>query len=188
MATTRFADHLLKGTTGARPAASSVPAGTLYASSDDGNIYQSDGSSWGTWLAAPTTPATASLTTPGATTTVTGQTRNYTAAATLAFGDPVYLNGSGQAAKADATSAGKFPAVGVAAAAISSSASGAILLRGIARNDSWTWTVGGLVYLGSSALTQTIPSATDNAIQVIGVAESATLVYVTPDLTYATHT
>jgi len=51
--TTRYADHVLSGTTAARPAASSVPAGTLYASSTDGVIYQSSGSAWGTWLAAP---------------------------------------------------------------------------------------------------------------------------------------
>jgi hypothetical protein len=51
--TTRYADHVLSGTTAARPAASSVPAGTLYASSTDGVIYQSTGSAWGTWLAAP---------------------------------------------------------------------------------------------------------------------------------------
>jgi hypothetical protein len=52
MATSRFADHILSGTTAARPAASSVPVGTLYASSDDGNTYQSTGSAWGVWLAA----------------------------------------------------------------------------------------------------------------------------------------
>lgn len=57
---TRYADHVLTGTLAARPAASAVPTGTLYASSTDGTIYQSSGSSWGTWLAAPTTgiPAT----------------------------------------------------------------------------------------------------------------------------------
>src|SRR5262245_31721063 len=49
----RFADHILSGTTAARPAATAVPAGTIYASSTDGVIYQSSGSSWGTWLAAP---------------------------------------------------------------------------------------------------------------------------------------
>jgi hypothetical protein len=54
VATTRFADHLLTGTLSGRPAASSVPVGTLYAASDDGNVYQSSGSAWGTWLAAPT--------------------------------------------------------------------------------------------------------------------------------------
>jgi hypothetical protein len=61
MATTRFADHLLYGTTAARPAASSVPVGTLYASSDDGNVYQSTGSSWGTWLAGAAAGIPASL-------------------------------------------------------------------------------------------------------------------------------
>src|SRR5262245_9221450 len=52
MATTRFADHLLVGTFAARPAASSVPEGTLYATSDTGVVYQSTGGSWGTWLGA----------------------------------------------------------------------------------------------------------------------------------------
>jgi hypothetical protein len=52
--TTRYADHVLTGTTAARPAATSVPVGTLYASSTDGVVYQSSGTAWGTWLAAPT--------------------------------------------------------------------------------------------------------------------------------------
>lgn len=49
---TRFADHILKGTLAARPAASAVPAGTVYSSSTDGTVYQSDGSAWGVWLTA----------------------------------------------------------------------------------------------------------------------------------------
>lgn len=49
MATTRFADHLLQGDHASRPAAGDVPAGTLYACSDHGLIYQSDGASWSTW-------------------------------------------------------------------------------------------------------------------------------------------
>src|SRR5262245_51841715 len=54
MATTRFKDHLLTGTTAARPAATTVPEGTLYASSSDGVIYQSAAGAWETWLAAAT--------------------------------------------------------------------------------------------------------------------------------------
>lgn len=57
----RYADHVLTGTTAARPAASAVPVGTLYASSTDGVIYQSSGSSWGVWLAAPASGIAASL-------------------------------------------------------------------------------------------------------------------------------
>jgi len=50
---TTFAGHILTGTTAARPAASAVPNGTLYSSTTDGVVYQSNGSSWGSWLAAP---------------------------------------------------------------------------------------------------------------------------------------
>src|SRR5215471_1941407 len=52
MATTRFADHVLTGTLSARPSFSSVPVGTLYAATDNGNIYQSSGSAWGIWIGA----------------------------------------------------------------------------------------------------------------------------------------
>lgn len=62
MATTRFADHLLTGTHASRPAANAVPAGTLYACSTHGLVYQSDGSStWSTWAtlgATETLPVT----------------------------------------------------------------------------------------------------------------------------------
>jgi len=49
MATTRFADHLLTGTHASRPAATAVPAGTLYSCTDHSLIYQSDGTSWATY-------------------------------------------------------------------------------------------------------------------------------------------
>lgn len=49
MATTNFIDHLLKGDHASRPAANTVPEGTLYACSDHDLIYQSDGGSWSTW-------------------------------------------------------------------------------------------------------------------------------------------
>ena len=40
---------LLDGTHAARPAATTVGGGTLYACSDHGLIYQSDGAAWSTW-------------------------------------------------------------------------------------------------------------------------------------------
>lgn len=58
---TRFADHLLKGTHAARPAATAVPEGTLYACSDHSLIYQSDGATWSTYAtlgSTETLPAT----------------------------------------------------------------------------------------------------------------------------------
>ena len=43
---TRFIDHLLVGVIADRPAATAVPAGTLYSSTDKGMVYQSDGTNW----------------------------------------------------------------------------------------------------------------------------------------------
>jgi len=63
MTTTRFADHLLTGIHSARPAATAVPAGTLYSCTTHSLIYQSDGSSWSTYATlglAETLPATIS--------------------------------------------------------------------------------------------------------------------------------
>ncbi len=54
-----FASHLLTGIASARPSASSVPAGTLYAATDTHVITQSDGSStWATWVNAAGNVAT----------------------------------------------------------------------------------------------------------------------------------
>lgn len=48
--TTRFINHLLTGDHASRPAASAVPEGTLYSCTDHTLIYQSDTSSWSTWI------------------------------------------------------------------------------------------------------------------------------------------
>src|SRR5262245_8135230 len=46
---TRFADHLLVGIADDRPVATAVPVGTLYSSTDEGVVYQSDGTDWANW-------------------------------------------------------------------------------------------------------------------------------------------
>jgi len=51
---------LLSGTHAARPAASTVAAGAIYAETDTGQIYQSNGSSWTLW-ANGAGPASASV-------------------------------------------------------------------------------------------------------------------------------
>ena len=49
--TVRFKDHVLApGTLAARPAATAVPAGTLYPATDTGITYRSDGTAWSDWL------------------------------------------------------------------------------------------------------------------------------------------
>jgi hypothetical protein len=102
---------------------------------------------------------------------VSGLTRQVTAGENLVFGDPVYFKSDGKAWKADANGSGTFPCVGLATGTVSANASGTILMSGSARNDAWSWTVGGIVYLSTSAgLTQTAPSGTGDVVQVLGVA------------------
>jgi hypothetical protein len=64
------------------------------------------------------------------------------------------------------------------------------LFNGIARDDSWTWTVGGLMYLSAAtagAMTQTAPSDTNNVIAILGVALSATTVFFNANLVQVEH-
>ncbi len=76
----------------------------------------------------------------------------------------------------------------MASASAAANATVTVLLLGVARNDAWTWTVGGTVYLSTSAgLTQTQPTATDNVIQVIGTATTATKIFINPSADYMTH-
>jgi hypothetical protein len=79
----------------------------------------------------------------------------------------------------------------MALGAISAGSTGQILLRGNVRNDSWNWTVGGIVYLSTTAggLTQTQPANADNAIQVLGVCHpNPDTLYFNPSPDYITHT
>jgi hypothetical protein len=109
----------------------------------------------------------------------------------LAFGDVCYMKSDGKFWKADANAASAYPATAMAIATISTNASGTFLMSGQARLDSWNWTIGGVVYLSTTAgsMTQTQPSATDDVIQVLGIAHpNADTVYFHPSLDYITHT
>lgn len=126
---------------------------------------------------------------PGSDDTATGLVVNLTAGESVAMGDPVYVKSDGKVWKSDADTATTFPAIGIATTTAAADASVTVLLIGIARHDAWSWTVGGVVYLStSSGLTQTQPSATDNAIQIIGIATHADRLYVNPQLVWITHT
>ena len=126
---------------------------------------------------------------PAADTTANGVKISLTAGEILAFGDPIYIKSDGKAWKADANTAGAFPADGLAVSAAAANATVTVLLLGVARNDAWSWTVGGRVYLStSSGLTQTQPSATDDAIAPIGRALSADVLLIAIGVRYLTHT
>ncbi len=109
-----------------------------------------------------------------------------TAAENLSQWDVVYINGSSQMAKARADVIGTADAIGIASAAITVSTTGTFVLgNSFIQNNSWTWTPGGFVYLSAAtagAITQTAPSSTNNAVVILGVAFSATVIYFNPQL------
>ena len=95
------------------------------------------------------------------------------------FGDAVYINADGQAqlGDADAIATSKIVAMCVDSS-ISADADGKYMLVGIARDDTWAWTVGGDIYLTvtgttGNTLSQTAPTGTDDCVVIIGRATHA---------------
>lgn len=120
--------------------------------------------------------------------TASGLKTSITAAQTTNFGDVCYINSSGKAALIDADAIATMSAIVICAdSSIASDASGNWLLVGIVRDDTWNWTAGGLIYgtvtaTTGNTLSQTAPTATDDVVQIIGVALSADKIYFNPSL------
>jgi hypothetical protein len=123
-------------------------------------------------------------------TTVQGIVIPLTAGEAFAAGEVGYVKSDGKIWKADANGVGTYPVKFMATAAISADASGNFLRLGKITNEAWSWTAGGTLYLSTTAgtLTQTQPSATDDVIQVVGEALSATQIFFDPSPDYLTHT
>jgi hypothetical protein len=107
---------------------------------------------------------------------VSGTIRPFTAAENLEFGDVCYMNSAGKMAKADADAIATSGAVAIATGTIATDATGNFMLNGaIRKDDAYTFTPGGLIYLATTAgaVTQTAPSGTDDVVQVLGWAITA---------------
>lgn len=129
-------------------------------------------------IASPTTDHTA-----------TGIITELTAGEALVFGDVCYIASTGKALLGDADALATAGAVALALETLSTDGAGNFLLHGIARDDTWNWTPGGLLYLSTTAgdMTQTAPSGTDDVIQVLGVATHADRIYFNPSLVQVEH-
>ena len=79
--------------------------------------------------------------------------------------------------------------IGIAPAAISDTATGTILFHGFIRDDTWTWTTGGALYLSETAgaMTHTAPSTDGAFVLVVGVALSPDVVYINPSMDVIEH-
>jgi hypothetical protein len=81
--------------------------------------------------------------------------------------------------KADADAIASAGALFMAIATISNDADGLFLITGIARDDSYAWTVGAQLYLSTTAgaLTETAPSGADDVDFPIAVARDADTIF-----------
>lgn len=147
---------------------------------------ETNGIKWGNDLLVTAAPSSDHL--------ASGLKITLTAHDAQAFGDVCFINADGEAALIDADAIASMTAVVMCAdASISANASGTYLLMGIARDDTWNWTVGGLIYgtvtgTSGNTLTQTAPSGTDDVVQILGVATHADRMYFNPQLVQVEHT
>lgn len=126
---------------------------------------------------------------PGSDHTANGIKETLTAGENLVFGDVCYFKSDGKMWKADADAIATASVIGMALATISADATGSFLMIGVARDDTWAWTVGGIIYLSTTAgaLTQTAPSGTDDVVQILGIATHADRMYFNPQLVQIEH-
>ena len=123
--------------------------------------------------------------TPGSDHTASGLKASFTAGENLVFGNCCYLKSDGKMWKSQADASATMPIMAMALATINADASGEFLIYGIVRDDTWNWTVGGLIYAyddASGALIQTAPSDAGDQVQVVGVATHADRMLFNPNL------
>ncbi len=113
-----------------------------------------------------------------------GRIVSLTAAAASTIGDVIFINSSGNAqfCKADTISNCRYALAICADYSIAANASGNWLTNGSIKDDTWSWSVGGLIYVSTSGysgatLTQSVPAGPNNVIMPVGVALSSSVMY-----------
>ena len=89
------------------------------------------------------------------------------------------LNSDGKYWLADADAVGTMPGSAIAMEAKLADETCKVLLLGFFRDDTWNWTVGGFLYVSTTAgsLTQTAPSGSGDQVQVLGIAVTADIIF-----------
>ena len=193
---------LSTGTSAGTAASTATSTATSQNTSQSTNVSAalSAGTSAGTAASTALSTATSAAGTlvltaaPGSDHSANGIIITLTANEAQAFGDACFINSGGKAQLIDADAIATMGALVMCAdASVASAASGNYLMLGVARDDTWAWTVGAFVYgstsgLTGSTLTQTAPSGTDDVIQILGVATHANRMIWQPQLVQVEHT
>ena len=93
-------------------------------------------------------------------------------------------------ANASAIATGRVIGINPNNSDITDNSEGVILLHGIVRNDSWSWTRGQTLYASASTagdITATAPSSTNNVVVPVAIAIEADMIYFNPTQTIVEH-
>jgi hypothetical protein len=159
IASTYIADAFLKND------ASDTTTGTItaagFTAGDAGQVYFSD-------------------TAPASDHTATGVVISIASGESVAAFNSVYIRSDGEVGPADADAASTMPAIGVALEAKGDGEATKILIAGVLRDDSYNFTPGADLFIGTTAgqITATAPSGSGDTVQKIGVALTADSIYV----------
>ena len=111
----------------------------------------------------------------------TGIVFSFTAGATLAIGDVVYMHTDGEVAKADADAVTTMPAIGICVSSGTDGNAVDVMVQGVMHDTSAfpTFTVGNDVYVGTTAgaVQTAAPSGSGDTVQKVGVATHADKIY-----------
>jgi hypothetical protein len=106
----------------------------------------------------------------------------------VAFGDVCYMKAADSKMwLIDADASTSMPGIAMACETLAADAVGDFLLLGFARDDTWNWTVGSLIYgtvtgTTGNTLSHTAPSGAGDQVQVLGVATHADRMYFKPSM------
>jgi len=101
----------------------------------------------------------------------------------VGVGGLLYMKSNGNLAEADADSATTVPGVFLAVDSGTGS-NKRMLVKGIFRLNSWSWTPGQILYASPTAggITATRPSTTGQQVQVVGIALTSNIIFFDPQL------
>lgn len=119
-------------------------------------------------------------TAPGTNQDATGIIFSFTAGATLAVGDVVYIGTGGKVFQAQADSTSTMPALGICTSTGVNNGSVDVMVQGVMNLTAWSFTVGADIFISSSAagdVTATAPSTSGHTVQKVGVAIASDTVY-----------
>lgn len=120
-----------------------------------------------------------SNTAPGTSGDATGLIFSFTAGATLAIGDVVYMGTGGKVLLSDADAVTSMPALGICTSTGTDTNPVDVMVQGVMKLTGWSFTAGNDIFVSATAgdVTGTAPSGSGDTVQKVGVATASDAAY-----------